>query len=159
MTQDAIGWPELVAGETVLDEASELLWRQVHPQRFQAGMISSDAFAPGSSDAKQLSCSREARVSAEAAYLHYTEELGLQSVGCAAIAVSDIESERPVLDGDPAVAALRAIDDSGVDDGDARPPGHAYVDFRPVGTKKIAKKAKQLAFFARKNGSLHWPPG
>jgi hypothetical protein len=35
--------------------------------------------------------------------------------------------------------------------------GHTYVDFAPLGGQRITKKAKQLAFFAKQRGGIHYP--
>lgn len=149
-------WPELSQGEELLTDPNERLWRQVHPQRISEGVISSEAFEPGRSDAKQLSCSRESKVSAEEAYAHYTLELRMQSAGVAAISVQDVESGAPIPGNESAVASLRAVDDT-ASGGSDLPPGHTYVDFRPLGSARAAKKAKQLAFLAHKRGAILFP--
>lgn len=137
-------WPELEAGEELVTDPRELLWRQVHPQRVHAGIVSSEAFEPGRSDEKQLSCSRASKTTAQEAYDYHTTDLGLTSVGSAAVTVSEVESEKPIVDGAPEVAPLRAVDDTAAaNEGMLLPPGHTYLDFRPIGGKRITKKAKR----------------
>lgn len=151
-------WPELQDGEVLVDDEDELLWRQVHPQRLHEGIVSSEAFEPGRSDEKQLSCSRASKASAQEAFDYHTNELKLSSSGSAAVALSEVCSEKPIVDGEPEVAALRAIDDSATaTDERPLPPGHTYVDFSPLGGKRITKKAKQLAFFAKQRGGILFP--
>ena len=86
MSASSVEWPGLTAGEEQLDNPNEVVWRQVHPQRFHNGRVSSDAFVPGSNDGKQLSCSRAVKVSAEDAYKYHTEVLELSSSGSASTA-------------------------------------------------------------------------
>lgn len=146
-------WPELGDGEELLTNPEETLWRQVHPQRLQKGRVSSDAFEPGSKDDKQLSCSRESKVTATEAHRYHTEELRLSSAGCAAITIAEVESSHPIVDGNPDVASLRAVDDTGTSiENLSLPPGHTYLDYRPFGSSRITKKAKQLAFYASRRG-------
>lgn len=153
MTEQSTEWADLGDGEERLTEMSELLWRQVHPQRFQNGRISSDAFEPGSKDGKQLSCSRESKASVAEAHQYHTEELKLSSAGCAAISVAEVESSRPIIEGNPEVVALSAVDDTATaSDDNPLPPGHTYLDYRPFGSSRITKKAKQLAFYANRRG-------
>lgn len=159
MSSVSDGWPELETGEEVLTNGNEVLWRQVHPLRVNGDIVSSEAFEPGSNDNKQLSCSRESIVTAEEAYNHYVEELQLASAGSVAVTVAEAHSERPIVDGNPQVARLRAIDDSATaTDEKPLPPGHTYLDFRALGAKRITKKAKQLAFFAKQRGGIKYPP-
>ncbi len=153
MSTAPVQWPDLVDGEEKLTDPDEILWRQVHPQRLQNGHVSSDAFEPGSNDAKQLSCSRSSKVSAVEAHRHHTEVLNLLSSGCAAVSVSEVESARPIVAQNPEVASIRAIDDTETATAeDSLPPGHTYLDFRPFGSSRISKKAKQLAFYANRRG-------
>mgnify|MGYP003381897935 CR=1 FL=1 len=156
MSVNADEWPELSQGEEILTDSNELLWRQVHPQRINGGVISSEAFEPGRSDAKQLSCSRESKVSAREAFEHYTLTLEGKSAGVAAVSVEDVGSGAPIPGNESEVASLRAVDDtaSGVVD---LPPGHAYIDFRPLGSARATKKAKQLAFLAHQRGGIQFP--
>lgn len=151
-------WPQLEAGEELVTARDELLWRQIHPRRISDGMISSEAFEPGRSDDKRLSCSRESKTSAKEAFEHYTTQAELTSAGSAAIAVGEVESDEPTVEGNPAVPSLRAVDDSGNSSpSNPLPPGHTYVDFRPLGSSRITKKAKQLAFYAMRRGGIQHP--
>lgn len=156
MSVNADEWPELSQGEEILTDSNELLWRQVHPQRINGGVISSEAFEPGRSDAKQLSCSRESKVSAREAFEHYTLTLERQSAGVAAVSVEDVGSGAPIPGNESEVASLRAVDDAASGAVDL-PPGHAYVDFRPLGSARATKKAKQLAFLAHQRGGIQFP--
>lgn len=92
------------------------------------------------------------------AFEYHTEKLGLSSAGSTAVAAEDVYSPQPIVEGDPEVSTLRAVDDSATatEEGPL-PPGHTYVDFSPLGGKRITKKAKQLAFFAKHRGGIHHP--
>ncbi|MFV0633993.1 hypothetical protein [Demequina sp.] len=152
MSGSDVEWPALVEGEFEVDNVDERLWRQVHPDWVQDGVISSSAFKPKRNDGKQLSCSRESIVSAAEATRHYGDVLGFRTAGSAAVSVGDVHTpDNPV--GPTATVSARVVDDSerGATEGDL-PPGHAYVDLRPFGSSAIERKAKQLAFFAAKNG-------
>lgn len=160
MTSDHSEWPELGEGEIVLDDPSEQVWRQVHPQRLRGAQISSEAFVPGRNDEKMLSCSREQTVTAEDAIEFHTAVLGKKSAGAAVITVNHVRSAEPVNAASPPVVELRAIDDSAVTvpEDEPKAPGHTYLDYRPFGSSRIEKKAKQLAYFANEAG-LRRPSG
>lgn len=158
MTDEELEWPSLKEGESELTESGELIWRQVHPHRLHDGVVSSEAFEPGRSDDKQLSSTRQAKTTAEQAYKHHAEVAKLKTAGSTAVTVSEVRSQKPIIDGDPDVASLRVVDDSETSSEDAPlPPGHVYIDYRPLGSKRITKKAKQLAFFANKRGGIVSP--
>lgn len=129
---------DLRPGEFVIDDLEERLWRQVNPAFVHDGRVTSQAFSPTPKDSGELSTSRRSVVGAEAAYTHHTVVLGYSSVGVYSVDVREVVEEQ-----------LRVIDDSAVDDGESRPPGHAFVDFRSIasikGHRKIAAKLRDKA--------------
>ncbi|OHV49354.1 hypothetical protein BCD48_12960 [Pseudofrankia sp. BMG5.36] len=142
--------PDLLPGEQILSDADELLWRQVHPAFVSRGRITSQAFTPTEKDARQLSVSRSALVTAERAHRHHTEVLGLASVGSYAVSVGDVSAED-----------LRVIDDAeSTMVLESAPPGHAYIDFRPrlpEGAGRLRKIAARLRDAAEARGPHHSP--
>ncbi|WP_051731960.1 hypothetical protein [Kitasatospora phosalacinea] len=116
-------------GEYILTDESEFLWRQINPAFIHDGKVSKQAFTPTPKDTGELSTVRSSKVTAEQSHSHHTAILGLASVGVYSVQVSDV-----------AEVQLRAVDDSAVDDGDERPPGHAFVDFKTVTSSKARQR-------------------
>jgi hypothetical protein len=71
-----------------------LLLRQVHPNFFSDGEVSSQAFFPFPKDNGKLSLSvyDGDQITPEASYRHYTEGLGLESVGVWAVTGVEVMS-------------------------------------------------------------------
>jgi hypothetical protein len=67
--------------ERRLDDADELLYRQVHPQWIVDGEPSSQAFKPTKKDEGMLSIALGSQTTAEDAFLHHTQVLKLASGG------------------------------------------------------------------------------
>jgi hypothetical protein len=63
--------------ERRLDDADELLYRQVHPQWIVDGEPSSQAFKPTRKDEGMLSIALGHKTTAEDAFLHHTQALKL----------------------------------------------------------------------------------
>ena len=72
-----------------LDDADELLFRQVHQTFVQAGRPTSAAFIPSKKDVGMLSVSRGSLVSAEAAWSLHTKGKGLASAGVWSVTVGE----------------------------------------------------------------------
>jgi hypothetical protein len=126
------------AGEEFEIEAGdELLWRQINPAFVDGGKVTSQAFTPTEKDRGELSTNRSSKVTAEAAFRHYTEIQGHKSVGVYAVSVDEVLS-----------VELRAVDDFATEEG-AKSPGHAYIDFKHIEAtkrrKKIGGKLRDLA--------------
>jgi hypothetical protein len=127
------------SGPQLLNDPSEVLFRQVHPNWIDNGVPSSQAFAPTKKDEGQLSITRGALTTAEAAFKHYTLVQQLESAGTWGISV-----------GEATAAGLDSFDDYRED-----VPAHGFVDFRPLSRKQAERKAKLLAAWARERGRLY----
>ncbi|UPZ30434.1 hypothetical protein MUK60_23205 [Streptomyces sp. LRE541] len=134
-------------GEFEITDLEEKLWRQVHPVWVHEGRVTSQLFSPTPKDSGELSVTRASVVTAEAAHRHHTEVVGLKSIGVYCVEVAEVQE-----------AGLNAVDDSQVDDGQERPPGHAFVDFKAVSSAKQQKRrASTLRDKAEKRGWQHGP--
>lgn len=116
-----------------------LLLRQVHPNFFLAGELSSQAFFPFPKDDGKLSVYDGDQISAEASYEHYTLDLGLESVGVWAVAGEEVVSVALAYRPDP-VAGNQS---------------HANIDFNALAEKECRKLAKKLKKFAVDRGSRY----
>ena len=151
MTQpnDHASFPPIAEGEIELSEkanASELLWRQIHPKYTDRGIITEQAFQPGSSDPKRLSCSRESLQTPQGAYEHHTAKLELQSAGTAAVSVEEAIS-----------AGTRPVDDSQVQTQVPPTPGHTYLDYRALTKTERSFARDELAEYATERGFVFRP--
>ncbi len=133
-----------MADEEPIDDADELLHRQVHPTFLQNGRVSSQAFRPTPKDEGMLSVSRGSMTTAEDAYVLYTGDKGLESAGVWSVTVSECGT-----------VDLKAFHDPLTDP--VPDSAHSFVDFRDVGTSKAEKCSKRLAAFARARGCQHAP--
>jgi hypothetical protein len=107
------------------------LWRQIHPSFVEGGHPGSQAFRPTPKDQGLLSFDDGSLIAAEQAWLRYTEERGLQSLGVLGVLVGECASE-----------GLRVIPD-GLPD-----PEHVSVDFtgKSSGERKtISKRLRDCA--------------
>jgi hypothetical protein len=127
------------APDVRLEDVGELLYRQVHPTWVEDGVPSSQAFAPTRKDKGKLSIARGRLVTAEDAYRHYTDVLGLSSAGTWAVMV-----------GEARTTTLESFAEPLHDD-----PAHGYVDFRELGRREAERKAKLLLPHAVDRGRLH----
>lgn len=129
------------SAERQLNDPHELLYRQVHPNWIDDGEPSSQAFKPTKKDEGMLSIALGSKTTAEDAFRHHTETLGLASGGTWAVSVeeaSDVELR----------AYEQPLDNS---------PAHGFIDFRNTGGSAAERKAKQLRVNARDRGCLHQP--
>ncbi|MCL1861501.1 MAG: hypothetical protein FWG52_08240 [Proteobacteria bacterium] len=116
-----------------------LLLRQVHPEFFPEGEVTSQAFFPFPKDEGKLSVDDGDRVTAEDSYRHYTVNLGLKSVGVWAVNGAEVVSARLTFRPDP-VAGNEA---------------HSVIDFGALAEKECRKLAKRLKKFALDRGCLY----
>lgn len=116
-----------------------LLLRQVHPNFFPDGEVSSQAFVPFPKDDGRLSTYDGDQITAEASHQHYTVNLGLESIGVWAINGEEAASIGLTYQSDPVVGN----------------PAHAVVDFGTLPEKECRKLAKRLRKFAVARGSLY----
>jgi hypothetical protein len=140
----AFNWPDLLDGETPIEDASQILWRQVHPNHVSpAGVIDGVAFEEivtmeainGTEDARdEVSMTQGTLISAEEAYVSWTG-FGKTSAGSYGVTVEEVVN-----------AKARAVDDSRLQDGEEAIPGHAYIDLRgfPNKPKTHKRRAKSI---------------
>ena len=104
-----------------------MLLRQVHPSFVQAGRVTSQAFRPTPKDEGKLSAYDGDQIDAPGSWTHYTETLGLPSVGTLGLTVAEFEQEDLVVipDGVPFAE-------------------HVSIDYSAFDRGKIEKKAKRL---------------
>ncbi len=119
--------------------AVTLLLRQVHPNFVQNGFASSAAFRPNETDNGLMSVYDHDLITAEAAWLHYTNVLLKKSAGAAAVSVEEClaESLPPRPDTQPF-------------------PEHAVIDFKAVEGKQWRSKSKKLQAKALARGWSHF---
>lgn len=115
-----------------------LLLRQVHPNFYPDGEVSSQAFIPFPKDDGKLSVYDGDQISAEECHRHYAEQ-GLQSVGVWAVSGGEVVSAALEYHPDPI----------------AGNPAHAVVDFGTRGERECRKLAKRLKKFAVERGNLY----
>lgn len=118
---------------------STLLLRQVHPNFFLNEVLSSQAFMPFPKDEGKLSVYDNEMISVEAAYKHYTEDLGYQSSGVWGITCLEIEKEGLTSESNP----LENF------------PSHALINFGATSKNECRKLAKRLKLYAENRGCLH----
>jgi hypothetical protein len=124
-----------------------LLLRQVHPSFIQGGSISeqvfsitSQVFTPTPKDDNLLSVYNNDVFEPDDAYMHYTNDLGLESKGV--VAVSYVEC---------------TMIDLPVHEDNTPFHGHCTIDFKDVSGKEIKTKAKILKSHAMQRGFLYRP--
>ena len=116
-----------------------LLLRQVHPNFFPDGEVSSQAFFPFPKDDGKLSVYDGDQIAADASHRHYTANLGLQSAGVWAVTGEEVGSVGLSFRPDPVEGN----------------PAHAVVDFGVLAEKECRKLAKRLRKLAVDRGNLY----
>lgn len=119
---------ELRSCEVSLDDGSEALWRQVHPNFVSGELVSAEAFV-GTKDARsEVSTVRSAARTAEQAFAHHTADLELSSAGSWAVTVDEVGA-----------VSCQAIDDASCEG--VETPGHSYIDMRalPKADRRLAR--------------------
>jgi hypothetical protein len=130
--------------------SDSLFYRQVNPNWLSGGVPSSQAFGPTPKDEDKLSVDDASKVSAEGSWRHFTEKLGLRSVGTWAVSMGEVEEE-----GDLLVAASPTVV---AEDPAMNNPAHCHVDFSGIASKGQKKKrAQHLAIKATERGCLFQP--
>jgi hypothetical protein len=136
-------------GEVELDNADELVWRNVNPKFIESGVVSSQAFRPTPKDKRKMSGAREDKVSADKHFHEFTNDLGLESAGVWAVSVREANAQdvRCVYD---AESLNRPPDPC--------PTGHTYFDFQPHGNSAQRRIGRILSDNAQQRGRKHPPP-
>ena len=121
-------------------KADTLLLRQVSPSCMQDERPTSQAFKPGAKDKGYLSVYDGDMITAEDAWLHYTQKLGLISAGVVAVTGGECAAlELPVAP-DPAPF-----------------PSHVVINFNGYTRAHIRRKAKRLSELANERGWQYRP--
>ena len=122
--------------------AETLLYRQVHESWLQQGVPSSQTFRPTKKDEGKPSVyDGDIIVTAEASYLHWTQELGLTSVGVLAVTEAECSGRN-----------LPAVTDG------SDFPAHATINFNGCVSKNETKRlAGELTEIAVARGWQHQP--
>jgi len=130
-----------------LMEGTEVLFRQVHPQFFACGRISSQAFEAPRDHEGMLSVDRESLTTAEDAFELYTEGFGRKSACVCGVTVDEVNGHR-----------LDAFEDP-VDEAEDHPanPAHAVIDLSVLSRSQMKTTAGKLAQLARERGVLYQP--
>lgn len=116
-----------------------LLLRQVHPNFYPDGEVSSQAFFPFPKDDGRLSVYDGDSITAEESFRHYTQAQGLKSVGVWAVSGAEVKSVNLTYHSDP------------VDGNEA----HAAINFGNFAERDCRKLAKKLKKIAAERGCLY----
>jgi len=127
-----------------LDEADEVLFRQIHPNFFENSHPGSPQFAPTPKDEGKLSVDRSSLTDAAGAHALFTGN-GFESAAVYGLTVAEFNAESLPCYSDPLKAAGTL----------AANPAHAYADFATFNANQHKKIAKRLRNVAVKRGRLH----
>lgn len=116
------------------------LLRQVHQSFIRHGRITSQVFKPTPKDNKQLSVYDGDQITPENAWIHYTVQLSLPSIGVVAVTFAECINQ-----------GLRIIPDPSAF------PEHVLIDFTGLTNKQIKDVAKRLRSKAIARGWLYRP--
>lgn len=122
-----------------MQDSTHLL-RQINPSFIQDGKITSQAFSPTPKDDKKLSCYDGDLIDPPMAYDHFSESLGLRSVGVVSVTVGECSSTGLTASPDPEPY-----------------PEHSIIDFDGNSPNDIRRKAKSLRSIAEQRGWLFKP--
>lgn len=123
----------------LLSDPTEILFRQVHPDFFDDGKVTSQAFVPTGNHAHKLSVDRGSKTDAAAAYHLFPKK----SVGTWGVTVD--ECQPVVVYDDPNPPEF------------PENPAHAYGDFTTLGRKARKRQAQKLRRIANERGCLYSP--
>ena len=115
-----------------------IVYRQIHPSFVQAGFPTSQAFRPTPKDESKLSVYDGDLITAENAFQHYINQLGLSSVGVMGLTVSECAAESLAVYSEP-----------------IRFREHAVIDFSELTDKVCRNVSKYLQAKAVQRGWLH----
>jgi hypothetical protein len=119
-----------------------LLLRQIHPNFFQKGKLTSQSFIPFPKDNLKISVYDGEFIKPEDSYNHYTQDCHLQSIGVWGISNSEVSAIGLTSERDP-------LPDS---------PYHALVNFSTISAKSVRRiLALKLMALAEARGCLYKP--
>ena len=117
-----------------------LLLRQVNPSWMREGRPTSQAFKPSAKDHGRLSVYDSSLITAQEAWLHYTQKLGLISVGVIAVSCDECAALELPVEPDPAPF-----------------PSHVVIHFTGYTNSQIKSRARLLSEFAAKRDWQYRP--
>ena len=115
-----------------------LLYRIVNSNYVQGGKVSSQAFRPRPWDRKRLSAYDGDRISPQAAWRHYTNDMSNPPTGVLGVTVSECSTAQLTARPDPVPF-----------------PEHVLIDFTEFGTNQIKRKSENLRDMAVERGWLY----
>lgn len=115
-----------------------LLHRQVNPSWVQNGRVTSQAFRPTPKDDFRLSVYDGDQIDAEASWIHFTQELGLRSIGVYSVTCHECE-----------ILELNVLPDPDTF------KEHVLIDFEGLSKTQIKSKAQALKIRAEERGWLY----
>jgi len=130
-----------------LTDATEVLFRQIHPDLMQDGAPASSGFRPKDSDQNKLSVDRSAITTAEASHTLYTGN-GFASVAVYGVTVGEFDECGIPCESDALVGSENL----------AANPAHALASFESFGVSKQKTLAKRIKKYAITRGVLHPKP-
>lgn len=148
MSNSTLTFLELVTGEELLTDPSELYFRQCNPQFITNGQPTSQIFGNfPSTDFGRLSGARSSASTPESAYKFHTENLDQQSAGTWAVSVSEVISKQSRIIDDTNSPTTRPPAPC--------PPGHSYIDMRHLTNGERKRLRSHLVIAAKNRGRLH----
>ena len=118
-----------------------LLYRQIHPKWVTDGLPETTAFKPSVKDAGRLSFYDGNAIGPDEAYRHYTDTLGFESEGIAAVTVGECEEVGILVYQSPKMNF----------------PGHVTADFTGLSGNKVQRAARALKIKAISRGWIIRP--
>lgn len=115
-----------------------LLLRQINPEWVKHDRVTSQAFTPTPKDKNRLSAYDGDQTTPRKSWIHFTTNLGNQSIGVMAVTVRECEKNDTSAFSDPAPF-----------------PEHVLIDFSRLTRSKAKRVGKVLTSLARRRGWLH----
>ncbi len=112
-----------------------LLHRQIHPKWVQDARVTSQAFRPSEKDGDLLSTYDGDKITADLAWVHFTQQLECESYGVCSVSVGECAAVKLPTRSDPDYF-----------------PEHAVVDFAGVATNEQVRRARILSRNANDRG-------
>lgn len=129
----------------LITDATQMMYRQMHPNWIVNSRVSSMAFRPSAKDNKKLSVRTSAKTTAEGAYKFQVETLGLKSLGSWGISIEEVFKIEMKCFESPITTV-------------PQDPSHCHIDFAGLSNRETQDKADKLANYARARGALYTPP-
>ena len=115
-----------------------LLLRQINPEWVKNDRVTSQAFTPTPKDKDKLSTYDGDQITPRQSWIHFTTNLGNQSVGVMAVTVRECEENETSAISDPVPF-----------------PEHVLIDYSRLTRSKAKKVGKALTSLARQRDWLH----